>query len=60
MPASAREHPRDPARSRGPFSFLARHLVADKEALDGAVAEVEPVPGAQVTQFLASDVKGLG
>ena len=40
--------------------LLARHPVADEEALDRAIAEVEPAPGEQTAQFLDGDVGGLG
>ena len=40
--ATARSHPGDPVRSRGPF-FLARHPVAGREAGNRTIAEAEPV-----------------
>ena len=40
--------------------LLARHVVADQEALDGAVAEAQPAPGKQAAQLIDGDVGGLG
>ncbi len=37
----------------------AGHILADEEALDRAIAEVEPAPGEQAAQLLDGDVGGL-
>ena len=39
--------------------LLARHLVADEEALDRAIAEGEPAPGEQTAQLRDGAVRGL-